>query len=66
MFSVTYTGTKSFPLWTWKVIPIMSGVIIERRDQVRTACFAPVRAIFSTLRCKLGSTKGPFLSDRAI
>jgi len=66
MFSVTKTGTKSFPLWTWKVIPTNSGVIIERRDQVRMTCFEPDCTAFSIFRCRLGSTNGPFLSERAI
>ena len=66
MFSVTNTGTKSFPLCTWNVRPTNSGVIIERRDQVRITCFEPDRNKRSTLRCRLGSTNGPFLSERAI
>jgi hypothetical protein len=47
------------------VIPIISGVIMERRDQVRIACFAPELEALSSLRCRLGSTNGPFLSERA-
>ena len=35
MFSVTNTGMNSLPLCTCSVLPIISGVIIERRDQVR-------------------------------
>jgi len=35
MFSVMNTGMNSLPLWTCRVWPIISGVIIERRDQVR-------------------------------
>src|SRR5262245_49119129 len=66
MFSVTKTGTKSFPLCTWKVSPTNSGVIIERRDQVRITCFEPERTTRPTFRCRLASTKGPFLSERAI
>ena len=66
MFSVTKTGTKSFPLWTWKVIPTNYGVSIERRDQVRMTCFEPDFNVFSILRCRLGSTNGPFFSERAI
>ena len=66
MFSVTKTGTNSFPLWTWNVSPTKSGVIIERRDQVRITCFEPPASDVSTLRWRLGSTNGPFLSERAI
>ena len=35
-------------------------------DQVRITCFEPELSNRSILRCRLGSTKGPFLSDRAI
>ena len=34
MFSVTKTGRCLLPLWTRKVCPTKSGVIVERRDQV--------------------------------
>ena len=34
MFSVTYTGMNFFPLWTAIVWPTISGMIVERRDQV--------------------------------
>jgi hypothetical protein len=34
MFSVTYTAMKALPLWTLKVWPMKSGVMVERRDQV--------------------------------
>src|SRR5712692_8245941 len=66
MFSVTDTGLKILPLWTLKVRPTKSGVIIERRDQdligvLDLASFA--LAIFS-IRCP--STNGPFLIERPI
>ena len=32
--SVTYTGTCLRPSWTAMVWPTMSGMIVERRDQV--------------------------------
>jgi hypothetical protein len=48
------------------VSPIISGVIIERRDQVRITCFEPVATATSTFFIRLGSMKGPFLSERAI
>ena len=66
MFSVTYTGMKSLPLWTSKVSPIISGVIIERRVQVRITCLELVATACSTFFCRLGSTNGPFRSERAI
>ena len=34
MFSVTNTGTNLRPLWTAKVRPMASGVMVLRRDQV--------------------------------
>ena len=34
MFSVISTGTCCLPLWIAIVSPTMSGVTIERRDQV--------------------------------
>jgi len=33
MFSVTNTGRNLRPLWTAKVSPTMSGMMVERRDQ---------------------------------
>ena len=66
MFSVTYTGMNSLPLCTWKVSPTMSGVIIERRDQVLITCFEPPARACVDLALRLGSTNGPFLSERAM
>ncbi len=43
MFSVQYTGMNLWPLWTAKVSAIMSGVIIERRDQVLMMRLSPER-----------------------
>ena len=57
---------KSFPLCTWKVRPTISGVIIERRDQVLMTCFEPDWTERVTLRWRLGSTKGPFFRDRVM
>ena len=34
MFSVTYTGMNFLPLWTARVNPMNSGVMVDRRDQV--------------------------------
>ena len=36
MFSVTYTGMNFLPLCTARVCPTMSGITVERRDQVLT------------------------------
>ena len=35
MFSVTWTAKNDFPLCTSKFNPTKSGVIVDRRDQVR-------------------------------
>jgi len=64
MFSVTNTELKIFPLWTRKVCPTKSGVIMERRDQVLIGLRAPVvPVIFSTFSRSLASTNGPFFND---
>src|SRR5580693_996428 len=63
MFSVTNTGTNFRPLWTAKVSPTESGVIVLRRDQVLMTfllCAAEAAAIFSA-RCP--STNGPFFTE---
>jgi hypothetical protein len=36
LFSVTYTGMNFLPLCTAKVCPTMSGMTVDRRDQVLT------------------------------
>src|SRR5919199_6512361 len=55
------------PLWTAKVRPTKSGVMVERRDQVLIAGgrLAPPR-ISSTFFSKCRSMNGPFLTERAI
>ena len=47
MFSVTYTATNALPLWTLKVCPMKSGVMVERRDQVWIGLRAPDLPAFS-------------------
>src|SRR5688572_13817495 len=66
MFSVTYTGMNFRPLCTANVCPIISGTIVERRDQVFTTrrSFASFRICTFFMRWR--STNGPFLIDRAI
>ena len=66
MFSVTNTGMKSLPLCTCSVWPIISGVIIERRDQVRMIWRLPDWALRSTFLASDAWTYGPFLTERAI
>ncbi len=39
MFSVTKTGLNTLPLWTLKVNPTNSGVIVDRRDHVLIGVF---------------------------
>src|ERR1041385_309811 len=55
------------PLWTPNVSPTMSGVIVERRDQVRITCgrCPPERTRSTILRTPL-SIQGPFFTERGI
>ena len=64
MFSVTKTGMKSFPLWTWKVRPTNSGVIIERRDQVLMTPLLPTGGELLDLPLEAGVDVGPLRSER--
>src|SRR6266404_3472876 len=64
MFSDTSTGTCSRPLCTAMVKPTISGMTMERRDQVligRRSFFWLAVCTFLA-RCK--STNGPFFSER--
>src|ERR1700730_10814846 len=64
--SVTYTGMNFLPLCTAMVWPIISGTIVERRDQVFTTFFSLRVFRPSTFSRRWPSTNGPFLSERAI
>src|SRR6266581_4422392 len=64
--SVTYTGMNFFPLCTAMVCPIMSGTIVERRDQVLITFFSLRVFNPSTFSRRWPSTNGPFFSERAI
>src|ERR1700730_15035293 len=66
MFSEMYTGTNFRPLCTAIVWPTISGVTVERRDQVLMTFFSRSRFIVSTFFARWSSTKGPFFSERAI
>src|SRR5262245_10243264 len=66
MFSVTYTGTNFLPLWTAMVWPTISGITVERRDQVLMTFFSPPRFMISTFSSSGTSTNGPFFSERLI
>src|SRR3974377_62650 len=64
--SVTYTGINFLPLCTAMVCPIMSGTIVERRDQVFTTFFSLRVFSPSTFSRRWPSTNGPFFNERAI
>src|SRR5208282_5714262 len=55
-----------FPLCTAIVCPIISGTIVERRDQVFTTFFSFRVFSPSTFSRRWPSTNGPFFSERAI
>src|SRR5947207_3582990 len=54
------------PLCTASVCPTMSGVIVERRDQVLTTRLSRVAFNSATFFARCSSMKGPFLIDLAI
>src|SRR5690606_32435252 len=66
MFSEISTGTCWRPLCTAIVNPTMSGMIIERRDQVLIGRRSLVATAFSTFFNKCRSTNGPFLIERGM
>ena len=63
MFSVMYTGMNFFPLCTAIVWPTISGMTVDRRDQVLMTFLSPERFITSIFSRSGTSIKGPFLSD---
>ena len=62
MFSVTYTGMNFLPLCTASVWPTISGITVDRRDQVLMTFFSDPRFITSIFSSSGVSTNGPFLS----
>jgi hypothetical protein len=66
MFSVMKIGTCLRPSWTAMVRPIISGMIIEARDQVRITVLELLRLAAATFFISFGSTLGPFLIERDI
>src|SRR5450755_2656510 len=66
MFSVTYTGMNFRPLCTAIVCPTISGIIVERRDHVRSTFFSLRAFMPSTFVARCASTNGPFLVERAM
>ena len=66
MFSVMYTGMNFFPLCTAIVCPTISGITVDRRDQVLMTFFSFSRFIASTFSSRWRSMNGPFFSDLPI
>src|SRR3954465_2576632 len=66
MPSVTKTGTCLRPSCTAMVCPIMSGMIVERRDHVLITVFLPDSLSTSTFLSRWSSTNGPFFRLRGI
>ena len=65
MFSVTNTGMNLRPLWTAMVMPTISGMIVERRDQVlMTVRFSPCGSRALIFSARWVSMNGPLLSER--
>src|SRR3972149_3363623 len=54
------------PLWTASVCPTISGITVDRRDQVLSTFFSNFLFMASMVLARNSSTKGPFLTDRAI
>src|SRR6266511_786523 len=61
--SVMYTGTCLRPSWTAIVCPTMSGMTVERRDQVLMTRLSRLRFSSSSFFSRWSSTNGPFFSD---
>src|SRR5690348_9361550 len=66
MPSVMNTGTCLRPSCTAIVCPSMSGMIVERRDQVLITFLLPLSFCTSTFLSRWSSTNGPFFKLRGI
>src|SRR3954462_11478685 len=64
--SVTNTGMCLRPSCTAIVCPSMSGMIVERRDQVRMTFLVPLSFCASTFASRWSSTNGPFFRLRGM
>src|SRR6516165_3735109 len=53
-----------FPLCTASVCPINSGMMVERRDQVRTTFFSFFSFMSATFFIRWSSTNGPLCNER--
>src|SRR5262249_28723482 len=59
-------GMNLFPLCTASVCPTNSGSTVQRRAQVLSTRFSPLRLSVSIFRTRESTTYGPFLMERAI
>ena len=66
MFSVTKTGKNCFPLCTFNVSPMKSGVMVDLRDQVLIGIFDFAVLALDIFSKRFKSTNGPFFIERAI
>src|SRR5690606_12576328 len=66
MFSLTSTGTCCLPLCTAMVNPTMSGMTMERRDQVLIGRLLLLAIAVSTFFTRWWSMNGPFFRERAM
>src|SRR6185369_15822665 len=66
MFSVAEVGLNILPLCTASVCPTNSGNTVQRRAQVLSTRFSPLRLSVSIFRTRESTTYGPFLMERAI
>src|ERR1700738_178763 len=66
MFSVTSTGMCWRPLCTAMVRPTMSGMTIERRDQVLIGLRSFLAGAPCPFFARCRSTNGPFFNERGI
>src|SRR6266850_7063717 len=54
------------PLWTASVCPTNSGRMVQRRAQVLSTRFSPLRLSPSIFLTRESTTYGPFLMERAM
>src|SRR5436309_5539005 len=59
-------GRNLFPLCTARVWPTKSGGIVQRRAQVLSTRFSPLRLSVSIFFTRDSTTYGPFLMERAM
>src|SRR5262245_8698709 len=59
-------GMNLLPLCTASVCPTNSGSTVQRRAQVLSTRFSPLRFRVSILRTRESTTYGPFLTERAM